>query len=103
MHAFRLAGLPPFGSLRPEAKLRILGHGDKCCAMKLIPVEVEAELAGEGDEPPRRFFWEGRWLGVGQVVDRWYQGPGNPEWPMADYFKVMGSDSREYLLKRDLE
>jgi hypothetical protein len=71
--------------------------------MQLIPVQVESEVVGETNETPRRFFWEGRWIEVELVDDRWYQGSGNPEWPMADYFKVIGSDLREYLLKRDLE
>ncbi|HYT61753.1 MAG TPA: hypothetical protein VEL06_16365 [Haliangiales bacterium] len=36
-------------------------------------------------------------------MDRWYQGAGNPEWPIADYFKVVAEDLREYLLKHDRE
>jgi hypothetical protein len=71
--------------------------------MQLIPVQVESEMVGEDGQTPRRFIWEERRIEVEQVVDRWYQGLGDPEWPMADYFKVIGSDSRAYLLKRDLE
>ncbi len=37
------------------------------------------------------------------VLDRWYQVESKPEWPRADYFKVRGTDEREYLLKHDLE
>ncbi len=40
---------------------------------------------------------------VGEILDRWYQGTGDPEWPEADYFKVIGYDFREYLLEHDLE
>lgn len=71
--------------------------------MQLIPVQVEVEKAGEEEETPFRFLRKEGWIELEEVVDRWYQGPGNPEWPMAEYFKVMGSDLREYLLKRDLE
>jgi hypothetical protein len=40
---------------------------------------------------------------LGEVLDRWYQLESKPEWPRADYFKVLAADEREYLLKHDLE
>jgi hypothetical protein len=46
---------------------------------------------------------EERTVEVGEVLDRWYQVETKPEWPRADYFKVLGADEREYLLKHDLE
>ena len=71
--------------------------------MTLIPIKVESYAGYKADETPRRFFLDGEWAEVQEVVDRWHQGSGNPEWPMADYFKVVGSDDRLYLLKHDLE
>ncbi len=71
--------------------------------MRLTPIRVEAHAGYKADEMPRRFLWEGRWLEVGEIVDRWYQGAGNPEWPIADYFKVVADDLHEYLLKHDRE
>jgi len=71
--------------------------------MQLIPIRVEACAGEPANETPRRFLWDGRWLEVEAVVDRWYQGGGNPEGPMADYFKVVADDLHEYLLKHDRE
>jgi len=71
--------------------------------MWLQPVQVECYAGHKADETPRRFCGEGPWLEVVEVVDRWHQAAGNPEWPMADYFKVLAADQRHYLLKHDLE
>ncbi|EEF60525.1 hypothetical protein [Pedosphaera parvula] len=71
--------------------------------MKLVPVKVECHAEAKGDELPRLFVWEQEAIGVGDVVDRWYQVEGKPEWPRANYFKVRGMDNHEYLLKHDLE
>jgi hypothetical protein len=71
--------------------------------MKLIGIEVECYAGFKADETPRRFLWLGEWIEVEDVLDRWYQAAGNPEWPMADYFKVIGADGRQFLLKHDRE
>jgi hypothetical protein len=71
--------------------------------VKLIPIRVECYAGHKADETPRRFEWEEQWIEIAEVLDRWYQGAGNPEWPIADYFKVLGADGREYLLKHDRE
>jgi hypothetical protein len=71
--------------------------------MILVPIHVECYAGMKADETPRRFAREGRWIEVAEVLDRWYQVESLPEWPRADYFKVQGADSHEYLLKHDLE
>ncbi len=71
--------------------------------MRLIPIQVEAAADESGQDSPRRFCWASAWLDLWEIVDRWHQAPGNPEWPAADYFKVLASDLRQYLLKHDLE
>jgi len=71
--------------------------------MQLTPIEVECHAGARADETPLRFRWEGRLIEVGEILDRWYQVESQPEWPRADYFKVRGTDRREYLLKHDLE
>jgi hypothetical protein len=71
--------------------------------MQLIPIQVESYAGHKADETPRRFCCENEWIEVVEVVDRWYQGAGNPEWPVADYFKVLGADQQQYLLKHDRE
>jgi hypothetical protein len=71
--------------------------------MELIPIKVECYAGAKADETPRRFIWEEQAIDVEEVLDRWYQIESQPEWPRADYFKVRGADSHEYLLKHDLE
>jgi len=71
--------------------------------MQLIPVQVECYAGYKADESPRRLCWEQRWIEVEEILDRWYQGAANPEWPIADYFKVAGDDGHVYLLKHDRE
>jgi hypothetical protein len=71
--------------------------------MTLIPIQVESYSGSKADETPRRFVWEGRVIEVQEVVDRWYQVESLPEWPRADYFKVLSEDGSQYLLKHDLE
>lgn len=71
--------------------------------MELISIRVECYAGHKADESPRRFCFEERWVEVDEIVDRWYQGAGNPEWPIADYFKVTGDGGRQYLLKHDRE
>ena len=71
--------------------------------MQLMPITVECYAGHKADERPSRFCREGQWIEVAEVTDQWYQAAGNPEWPMADYFKVLGDDARNYLLKHDRE
>lgn len=71
--------------------------------MHLVAIQVECYAGQKADETPRRFRWEGEWVEVLEVVDRWHQIESKPEWPRADCFKVLDSDQRQYLLKHDLE
>jgi len=71
--------------------------------MELIPIEVQCYAGHKADETPRRFRYEGGWIEVVAVQDRWYQSDRDSEWPIADYFKILGSDGHRYLLKRDRE
>jgi hypothetical protein len=72
-------------------------------AVQLVPIQVECYAGHKADETPRRFLLEREWVEVAEVLDRWYQIESRPERPRADYFKVLGSDQSEYLLKHDLE
>lgn len=71
--------------------------------MKLIPIQVECYAGAKAAETPRRFICVERTIEVDEVLDRWNQAESKPEWPRADYFKVRAADTREYLLKHDLE
>lgn len=77
-----------------------MGNGNR---VKLIPIQVECYAGAKADETPRQFTGQGRTIELGEVRDRWYQVESKPEWPRADYFKVVAVDGHEYLLKHDLE
>jgi hypothetical protein len=66
-----------------------------------IPTQVQCYAGYKADESPRRFICDSTWIEVEEVLDRWYQGDRDPEWPIADYFKVKGDDGHEYVLKHD--
>ena len=71
--------------------------------MKLTPIQVKCYAGYKADESPRRFLWQNRRIEIREITDRWHQGAGDPEWPVADYFKVLTDDRQEYLLKHDIE
>lgn len=50
----------------------------------------------KADERPTSFERGGTPLAVTEVLDRWYDRDGN-------YFKVRAEDSKEYLLRHDLD
>ena len=59
-------------------------------------IDVAAYAGYKGDERPLLFVLDRQKLIVEDVMDRWY-GQEN------DYFKVLASDGRVYLLKRHRE
>jgi hypothetical protein len=71
--------------------------------MWLEPIQVECHAGFRADEEPRRFRRGDRWIAVVEIIDRWHQVQGLPEWPRADYFKVRGGDGQTHMLKHDLE
>ncbi len=71
--------------------------------MRLTAIKVECYAGAKADETPRRFDCKGQSIEVREVLDRWYQVESKPEWPRADYFKVLAADGTTYLLKHDLE
>jgi hypothetical protein len=71
--------------------------------MWLVPIQVEIPAGLKADEPPHRLCVGERWLEVTEVCDRWYEKGTHPEWPAADYLKVLASDGHAYLIKHDLE
>jgi len=71
--------------------------------MQLTRIQVESYAGHKADETPRCFLLEDHWIEIEEVLDRWYQVESTPEWPRANYFRVRGSDQREFLLKHDEE
>ena len=71
--------------------------------MRVVSIQVQCHAGFKADEYPVRFFWAGEWIAVTEIVDRWYQGDRDPEWPISDYFKVCDPDGTDYVLKHDRE
>lgn len=71
--------------------------------MNPVPIQVETLLSKHGDELPQSFRVGERQVHVVEILDRWYERKGDPEWPPADYHKVLGDDQCQYLLKHELE
>lgn len=71
--------------------------------MWLVPIQVECKVESKTDQALRRMFVEDHWLDVTEVCDRWFEKGTDPEWPAADYLKVLASDRHAYLIKHDLE
>ena len=69
----------------------------------LIPIKVECYSGYKADEYPKRFLWNDKQVEIKDILDRWYQGNNDPEWPIGNYFKVISDDGTKYIIKRDLE
>lgn len=71
--------------------------------MVFIPIKVECYSGYKVDEHPRRFFWRNQVYEVNMIIDRWYQGDANLEWPVADYFKVRVTGGGEFIIRHETE
>lgn len=70
--------------------------------MKLVPVIVKTYSGDESEENPGSFVLEGEEYPVTAIIDRWYQGDKNPEFPAADYFKVETESRETYMLRHEV-
>ena len=59
-------------------------------------IRVECYAGYRGEETPRRFLLNERRIEIVSVLDRWLA-------PDHRYFKVLGDDGREYILRHDIE
>jgi len=71
--------------------------------MKLIPINVECHSGYKADEYPEIFIYEDSKYEIKDITDRWYQGELNPEFPTADYFKVLTIERKEFILRHEKE
>ena len=69
----------------------------------LIPINVQCHSGYKADEYPKCFYLDNNQIEIKEIIDRWYQGDSNPEWPVSDYFKVEVTGGNQYLIKHDLE
>ena len=69
----------------------------------LFEIKVENHAGYKSGEYPKRFFWEDICFEIEEILDRWYQGDMNPEFPPANYFKVRASNQKIYILKNETQ
>ena len=71
--------------------------------MELIAVRVESYSGYKADEYPVSFYWNDKKFEVQDIIDHWYQGEVNPEWPVSDYFRVLTISGTQHLIKHDID
>jgi hypothetical protein len=69
----------------------------------LFQIKVESHSGYKADEHPKCFYWREDKYTIIKILDRWYQGSMDPEWPIGNYFKVITEDDRKFIIKHDLE
>jgi hypothetical protein len=67
----------------------------------LFPVDVECHSGYKADEYPVRFYCDNVKFEIREILDRWYQGDLNPDFPAANYFKVRAVNEKIYILKHE--
>jgi hypothetical protein len=60
-----------------------------------LTVRVECHAGHRGEETPRRFSFDRRWIEVVEVLDAWLA-------PDHRYFKLRGDDGGAYILRHDV-
>ena len=71
--------------------------------INLVPISVECHSGYKADEYPKCFYRDGVRFEITEILDRWYQGDANPEFPIADYYKVKTIDGEVFVLKHEVK
>ena len=66
-------------------------------------VKVECHAGYRADEYPVNILDGDQKLEIREIVDRWYQGEADPQWPVSNYFKVITTTGKTFLLKHVLQ
>ena len=69
----------------------------------LVPISVECHSGYKADEYPKCFHRDSVRFEITEILDRWYQGDANPEFPVSDYFKVKTIDGKVLILKHEVK
>ena len=67
--------------------------------MHLIHIAVECYAGYKADEYPKSFTWKNHQFIIEEIVDRWYQGDVDPDLTSTDYFKVITTCKKQFILK----
>ncbi len=70
---------------------------------EMIPIKVECHSGYKADEYPKCFYWNNDRFEIQEIIDRWYQGDHDPEWPISNYFRVDTTCGKQYIIKHDIE
>jgi hypothetical protein len=71
--------------------------------MEVIPIRVESYSGYKADERPVSFYWNGKKYEIKEIVDRWYERNHIVDWLATDYFKVLTTTGKQWILKHDRE
>ena len=71
--------------------------------IEMIPIKVECHSGYKVDEYPKCFYWNNDRFEIQEIIDRWYQGDRDPEWPVSNYFRVDTTCGKRYIIKHDIE
>ena len=66
-------------------------------------IEVECHSGYKADEYPKCFYWYDKKYEIKEISDRWYQGDLNPEFPPANYYKVLTTCDKQFIIKHEIE
>lgn len=69
--------------------------------MNFIPIKTECHAGYKADEYPTCFYLNRQKFEIREIIDRWYQGDVNPEYPAANYFKVSSVTGQQYILRHE--
>jgi hypothetical protein len=70
--------------------------------VKLININVECYSGFKADEYPKYFYLDNNRFEIYEIADRWYQGAGNADLPVSNYFKVETNCGQQFIIKHDL-
>jgi hypothetical protein len=71
--------------------------------LKTTDISVECYSGYKADEYPKCFFFDGSRYEIKAIIDHWYQGDLNPDFPVSDYLKVETTEGQQFLLKHELQ
>ena len=71
--------------------------------MDHIPVKVECRAEYKADEYPVRFYLNRQKYEIKEIIDRWYQGDLNSDFPVSNYFKILTVFENQYILKHEIK
>ncbi|MGQ8336723.1 cytoplasmic protein [Sunxiuqinia sp. A32] len=69
--------------------------------VKNIPIQVRTYSGYKSEEYPTCFFLNDKEYDIIAIRDRWYQLDNIPEFPAADYFKVLTRTNKEFIIKHE--